>query len=156
MTVAVSKRVPVEVSSRNRPSSPLLQTGNGLAQVEFGIEWLDLLHQAVHQFLCAAHRKGRDIINGFIGIEFGALAARRVSASQPRALISSRPSSKTWNRPQGPAPIITTSVLIVILYSRNVIGFVQAGFAPARDLLTWDELDEIQDIMAIIKELQGI
>ena len=54
----------------------MFQTGNGLPQVEFGSERLDLLHQAVYQFLCAAYRKGRDIIYGFIGIEFGALAAR--------------------------------------------------------------------------------
>src|SRR5882762_10407142 len=29
------------------------------------------------------------------------------------ALMPSRPSSNTWNRPQGPAPIITVSVLMV-------------------------------------------
>lgn len=53
----------------------LLQAGYHLAEVKLRVERLDLLHQPVHQLLCTAHRNGRDVVNGFIRVELGALAA---------------------------------------------------------------------------------
>src|SRR5690349_2730605 len=35
------------------------------------------------------------------------------------ALRSSRPSSKTWNRPQGPAPMMTQSVCTTLITGRS-------------------------------------
>ena len=48
-----------------------------LAQVQFGAEGPDLLQQALDQLLRAAHRQRRDVVDGLVGIELGALAAGR-------------------------------------------------------------------------------
>ena len=49
--------------------------GDFLAEVEPGVERLDLLEQAVDEFLRAAHRQRRDVVDRLVGIELGALAA---------------------------------------------------------------------------------
>ena len=46
-----------------------------MPQMEFGRERFYLFHQTVHQFLRAANRNSRDVIDGFVRIEFGTLAA---------------------------------------------------------------------------------
>ena len=48
-----------------------------LAEVELRIERLDLLHQAVDQFLRAADRQRRDVVDRLVRIQLGALPARR-------------------------------------------------------------------------------
>jgi hypothetical protein len=47
-----------------------------LAEMEPGMERLDLLHQPVYQLLRAADRQRRDIVDRLVGIELRALAAR--------------------------------------------------------------------------------
>jgi hypothetical protein len=48
--------------------------GELLAQVQRGLERSDLLLQALDQFKASAIRNPRDVINGFLAIELGALA----------------------------------------------------------------------------------
>ncbi|MCY1231998.1 hypothetical protein D9M72_444650 [compost metagenome] len=52
-----------------------LNDGDFLAQVEGGLERLDLLEQVVGQFLAGADGHGRDVVDGLVRIEFHALAA---------------------------------------------------------------------------------
>jgi hypothetical protein len=52
-----------------------LDFGDLLAEVELRLEVLDLLHELVHQFLRADDRVGRDVVDGLVWIELGALAA---------------------------------------------------------------------------------
>ena len=47
-----------------------------LAQVQLGAEWLDLLQQALDQFLRTTDRQRRNVVDGLVGIKLGALAAR--------------------------------------------------------------------------------
>ena len=69
------------------------------------------LQQAVDELLRPAHRQRRDVVDRLVRIQLRALAARVRAASRPRArVMPSRPSSNTWNSPQGPAPMMTTSV----------------------------------------------
>ncbi len=49
--------------------------GDFLAEVKPGVERLDLLEQAVDEFLRAAHRQRRDVVDRLVGIELGALPA---------------------------------------------------------------------------------
>ena len=46
--------------------------------MELGAEGLDLLHQPVGQFLAGDDRKARNVVDGLLGIELGALPARPV------------------------------------------------------------------------------
>ena len=63
-----------------------------LAEVELGPERLDLLHQPVDQLLGAAHGQRRDVVDGLVRVQLGALPARvlqgvddvRLDAEQPQ------------------------------------------------------------------------
>src|SRR5271166_3902180 len=46
-----------------------------LAQVEFRLEGMNLLHQTVDQLLAADDRKARNVVDRLLGIELSALAA---------------------------------------------------------------------------------
>jgi hypothetical protein len=69
--------VPALVTTRKAPAFSRLELDRFLAQVQFGAEWLDLLQQPIDQFLRAADRQGRDVVNRLVGIQLGALPARR-------------------------------------------------------------------------------
>src|SRR5262245_5808662 len=46
-----------------------------LPEVKLRVEGLDLLHEPVDQLLRAADRQRRDVVDGLVGIELGALPA---------------------------------------------------------------------------------
>ncbi len=75
MMLPASKRVPAAVSTSKRPDGCRRDRGDFLAEVEPGMERLDLLEQPVDEFLRAAHRQRRDVVDRLVGIELGALAA---------------------------------------------------------------------------------
>ena len=82
-----------------RPSSRLATLLTSLAQMERRLERLGLFHEAVGQLLAGADRHRRDVVNRFVGIKLDGLAADLGQLeSITWALISSRPSSNTWNR----------------------------------------------------------
>ncbi len=45
------------------------------SEVKLRTEGPDLLHQPVHQLLRAAHRHCRNVVDGLVGIQLGALSA---------------------------------------------------------------------------------
>ena len=51
------------------------QFGHFLAQMKRGLKGLGLLQQSIDQFLCAADRQRRNVINRLIGIKLRALTA---------------------------------------------------------------------------------
>ena len=55
--------------------SSLLQACHGLTEVKLGLEWRDLLHEPIDQFLGTAYGQCRDIVDRFVGIELSALPA---------------------------------------------------------------------------------
>jgi hypothetical protein len=71
-----------------------------LAEMELSLKRSDLFHQVVDKFLREQHTTC--------------------------ALMPCRPSSKTWNRPQGPAPTMRASVSITLEF----INFVLVETAP--------------------------
>ena len=57
------------------PSGSALQLGHFLAEMERGVEGLDLFQQAIDQLLSAAHGERRDVVNRLVRIQLGALTA---------------------------------------------------------------------------------
>ena len=110
-TAPASKRVPARSSHVKRPSSGAPRSSaTSWPRWNCGVERLDLLQQAVDQLLRAADRQRRDVVDGLLGIQLGCTGRPGAgSESIEWALMPSRPSSNTWNRPQGPAPMMTTS-----------------------------------------------
>jgi hypothetical protein len=110
--------------------------------VEGGAEGLDLLEQVVGEFLAGAHRHGRDVVDRLVGVQLDALAAGVASVSMTWALISSRPSSNTWNRPTGPAPTMTASVSMGPSWLRAVSATSALAWVPWRSAqrISWSSL----------------
>ncbi len=80
-----------------------------LSQVERRVERTDLLHQPVHELLRAAHGQRRNVVDRFVGIELGALAARvRERVDEMRA-DTQKPELEHLEQAAGPAPTMTTS-----------------------------------------------
>ena len=52
-----------------------LHDGHFLAEVHARLERRDLLHQLLGQLVAGAHGNGRNVVDGFVGIELGALTA---------------------------------------------------------------------------------
>jgi hypothetical protein len=59
--------------------------------VELGVERLDLLHQAVHEFLRTANRQRRDVVDRLVRIELRALPARMLQGVDEVALDAQQP-----------------------------------------------------------------
>ncbi len=59
----------------NLPLPEHAQFGHFLAQMKRGVEGLRLLQQSIDQFLCAAHRQRRNVVDRLVRIELGALTA---------------------------------------------------------------------------------
>ena len=53
-----------------------LEARDLLAEMELGLERLDLLQQPIHQLLRATHRQGRNVVDRLVGVELRALPAR--------------------------------------------------------------------------------
>ncbi len=62
-----------------------LQPGHRLSEVKLRVKGLNLLHQPVDEFLCADHRVGGDIVNGFFRVQLATLTADTWLRSPPRA-----------------------------------------------------------------------
>ena len=75
ITLPASKRVPAAVSSANRPPACGCERDDFLAEMQARMERLDLLEQAVDEFLRAADRQRRDVVDRLVRVELGALAA---------------------------------------------------------------------------------
>ena len=60
----------MELAALERP-----QLGDFLSQMKRGVERLRLLQQPIDQFLCPADGQCRDIVDRFVRIQLGALAA---------------------------------------------------------------------------------
>ena len=58
------------------PVRPAAEFRDFLAEVQLRLERLDLLQQPVDQFLRPAHRQRRNVVDGLVRIELGALPAR--------------------------------------------------------------------------------
>ncbi len=87
-----------------------LETLRHLTKVKGRVERLDLLQEAVGQFLSGDNGERRNVVNRLFRIELRALAARAIENVDEVRLEVEKPSSKTENRPTGPAPMMTTSV----------------------------------------------
>ena len=102
-----------------------------LVEVEGRMERVDLRHQVVDEPLARHHGKARDVVDGLLRIELGALAGRPSAGCRSRwHLMSRSPSSKTAKRPTGPAPITTTSVSILSVMNRLLRGAFQKPRSP--------------------------
>src|SRR3569832_331843 len=77
------------------------------------------------------------------------------------ALMSRRPSSNTAKRPQGPAPMMTTSVLIVSLMPCPAVGRLLVGDCrglsrrPARDAIIGNRDRAPQVRAGLVRRLAG-
>ena len=76
-TAPASNRVPRIGLHIEAAVLALTQRGDFLAEMQRCIERGDLLQQAVDELLRAADRQRGDVVNRLVGIELGALAARR-------------------------------------------------------------------------------
>ena len=61
---------------RERTVFQPLEARDLLAEMELGLERLDLLQQPVHQLLRAAYRQRRNVVDRLVGVELRALPAR--------------------------------------------------------------------------------
>ena len=76
MTTALqSSSVPALVANAERAILVLLHGGHLLVEVERRAERLDLFHQAIHEVLRVAHRNGRNVVDGLVGVQLRALTA---------------------------------------------------------------------------------
>ena len=62
-----------------------------LAEMHAGVERLDLLEQCVGQFFARAFRDGRDVVDGLVRIELGALPARLTNRIDDLGLEAEEP-----------------------------------------------------------------
>ncbi len=76
MRLPASKRVPAAVLHVEAPRGLARDFDDLLAEMKAGVERLDLLHQAVDEFLGAADRQRRDVVDRLVRIELRALPAR--------------------------------------------------------------------------------
>ena len=76
-TTLARKAVPASVAA-SKPPSTRLERIDALTEVEHRAERLDLLHEAVSEFLAGDHRKRRNVVNWLFGVKLGALSARTV------------------------------------------------------------------------------
>src|SRR5436189_226579 len=72
------------------------------------------------------------------------------------ALISNRPSSKTWNRPTGPAPTMTASVSIGPSCESAVFDISRFGFGSMSSSRERDLLDELRQLAGLVFPFVGI
>ena len=70
------------------------------AQVQLGAEGLDLLQQPIDEFLRAADRQGRNVINRLVGIQLGALPARRGQRIEHVRLDAEQPEFEDLEQPR--------------------------------------------------------
>src|SRR5262249_6974615 len=70
------------------------ERGDHLAEMEDGLEWLDLLEQPVSQLLSGADWNAGDVIDGLFGIELGALPARLVENNEDTRFQPRNPNQK--------------------------------------------------------------
>jgi hypothetical protein len=69
--------------------------------MEDGLEGLDLLEQAVGQLLAGADRESRNVIDGLLGIELGALAARSIENVDDMSFQPRKPKLKHGEQADG-------------------------------------------------------
>jgi hypothetical protein len=70
----------------------------------------DLRAQALCQVVPGAGGDGRDVVDGFVAIQLGALTAGLGQGVDDMGRETLQAQLKTWNSPTGPAPITTASV----------------------------------------------
>jgi hypothetical protein len=70
-------------------------------QVKSGVKRFDLLHEPVDQFLRAADRQRRDVIDRFVGVELSALAARMGERVDDFALEAQKAELENREEPDG-------------------------------------------------------
>src|SRR6185437_2494669 len=71
--------IEARTGGRGDGESPVLtarELGHLLPEMQLRLERLDLLHQPVHQLLRAADGERRNVVDGLVGVELGALSAR--------------------------------------------------------------------------------
>jgi len=70
------------------------------------IEGFDLFQERRHQLPPCGGWCARYVVNGFVGVQLNALAARVGQGITIWALMPIKPNSNAANKPAGPAPII--------------------------------------------------
>jgi hypothetical protein len=81
-----------------------LQLDDFLAEMKLRAERLDLLEQPVDEFLGAAHRHGRDVVDGLVRIQLGALAARVPQGVHDVGLDAQQPQLERLEQAGRPRP----------------------------------------------------
>ncbi len=136
ITTLHSNILPASVVTRNSGSPMRSMVCTISPKWNCGPERLDLLEQSLGQAIAGHHRDAGNVVDRLFRIKLGALATWLCrGCRRDAALISSRPSSKTANNPQGPAPMISASVLMVDALVVSSMKSPALGQSPA--LITW-------------------
>src|SRR5665213_209128 len=124
----------------------LFQRRHHLIKVELRMKRLGLFHQSCRQFRTRYRHQSRDVIDRLFWIKFGTLPTGPIENVNPWHLMSSSPNSNTENKPHGPAPMITASVVITsdIARPQNCLaGTFTRKPSSASETLIWQESLEL-------------